>query len=468
VNFLRIPALVFLFLATQILCAQTAQKWTLEKCIDYALTNNIQVRQAEITSKISINDNRQSKLNLLPSLEGNMTFSNNFGNGFNPQTYSYAVGNSQSLQTSLQGTLPVFTGLQQIFNIERTRYELLASKFDYENAKRNIALSVASSFLQTLLNKEILKVAEKQKLLTQTQLASVNSKIKAGALPETSGLEAETQLARDEANVVAAQNAVELSLLSLRQLLQITDEQFEIETPEVKFENTEDVAALSAQNIYQSALITQPTVLSAEARMKSANASHKMSIGALSPTVSVFGNLSTGYFSQDHKYSVTYDTINIGGTNFSIPKQNDLGQKPFTESFRDNFRKVVGVSLNVPLFSKWQKMTNIQNARLQMHIRELQLESSKNQLRTDIEQAYTNAKAAVQSYAANKKSMESAAKTFTAFEKRFNAGMLGTYEFQQAKNNLAVAESEMIKAKYTYVFRLKILDFYQGKPITLQ
>jgi outer membrane protein len=129
---------------------------------------------------------------------------------------------------------------------------------------------------------------------------------------------------------------------------------------------------------------------------------------------------------------------------------------------------VVGVSLNVPLFSKWQKMTNIQNARLQMHIRELQLESSKNQLRTDIEQAYTNAKAAVQSYAANKKSMESAAKTFTAFEKRFNAGMLGTYEFQQAKNNLAVAESEMIKAKYTYVFRLKILDFYQGKPITLQ
>ena len=458
------PAIVFAFVIfSPFLFSQTTEKWTLEKCIDYAFKNNLQVRQAEITSQVSKNENLQSKLNLLPSVEGNLNFSNNFGNGFNPQTYSFAQGNSQSVQTSLQAGLPIFTGLQQMFNIERTKYDLLASKFDYENAKRNIALTIASAYLQLLLNREILSVAQRQKALTETQRTTLLAKIKTGSLPETSGYEVESQLARDEANVVAAQNAVDLTLLSLKQLLQLTDEKFEIDIPEVKFENVEDVAALSSQAIYQSALSNQPSIMSSEARVKSADASRKMAIGALSPTISVFGNISSGYFSQDRKYTIKYDTV-LG---YVIPSQQDAGAKPFSESLRDNFRKVIGVSLNVPLFSKWQRVTNIQNAKLQMQIRELQLESSKNQLRSDIELAYTNAKAAVQSYVANKKSSEAANKNYTAFEKRYNAGILGTYEFQQAKNSLAVAESEMIKAKYTYVFRLKVLDFYQNKPITL-
>jgi outer membrane protein len=463
VNFLRFSSLAAMLLFSQFLFSQSSEKWTLEKCIDYAFKNNIQVRQAEITSQVAKNDNLQSKLNLLPSIEGNVNFSNNFGNGFNPQTYSFAEGNSQSLQTSLQAGMPIFTGLQQMYNIERTKYDLLASKFDYENARRTIALNVASSYLQILLNKEILNVAERQKQLSQAQLSTTGAKIKAGSLPETSGFEIESQLARDEANLVAAHNAVDLAMLALRQLLQLTDEKFEIDSPDVKFENVEDVAALSSVAIYQSALSTQPSIMSAEARLKSANASRKIAYGALSPTISIFGNISAGYFSQDRKYAYS-DTTIFGIT---IPRSVELGPKPFTESLRDNFRKVVGVSLNVPLFSRWQRVTNIQNAKLQMQIRDLQLESSKNQLRVDIEQAYTNARAAVQSYVANRKSTETAGKSYNAFEKRYSAGMLGAYELQIAKNNLAVAESEMIKAKYTYVFRLKVLDFYQGKPITL-
>lgn len=464
VIFLRFFVLATLLLRSCLLFSQETTKWNLEKCIDHALKNNIQVRQAEIAAKISSNENLQSKLNLLPSIEGNINFSNNFGNGFNPQTFSFAQGNSQSAQASLQGTLPVFTGLQQVFNIERTKYDLLASKFDYENAQRNIALSVASSYLQILLNKEILSVAEKQKQLTELQKTNVAARIKSGSLPETSFFEVESQLARDEANVVNAQNAVSLALLALRQLLQINEETFDVEIPEVKFENVEDVASVSALSVYQFALGNQPSIKSANARVKSANASRKISIGALSPTIAVFGTLSSGYFSQDRKYSVSYDTI-LG---FEIPRQNDLGAKPLNESLQDNFRKAVGVSLNIPLFSRWQRVTNIQNANLQMQIRELQLEGSKNQLRQDIELAHTNAKAAVQSYAANKKSTEASEKSYAAFEKRFNAGMLGTYELQQAKNNFALAESEMIKAKYTYVFRLKVLDFYQGKPLKLE
>jgi outer membrane protein len=465
VNFLRCVVLVsFSLIPISSLFAQSNEKWSLEKCIDYALKNNIQVRQAGIVAEISSNDNLQSKLNLLPTLDGNINFSSNYGNGFNPQTYSFAQGNSQSGQVSLQGTLPVFTGLQQMFNIERTKYELLASKYDYENSQRSIALSVASAYLQILLNKEFLGIAERQKQLSEAQQANVQSRIRSGSLPETMGFEIESQIARDEANVVSAQNAVDLGILSLRQLLQLTDDKFEVEVPEVILEEVEDVAALSAQSIYQYALGNQPMIKSAEARVKSANASRKISIGALSPTIAIFGTLSSGYFSQDRRYSVSYDTI----FGISVPRQNDLGPKPFDESLRDNFRKVVGVSMNVPLFNKWQRVTNIQNAKLQVQIRSLQLEGSKNQLRQDIEFAYTNAKAAVQSYQANKKSTEAAQKSYAAFEKRFGAGMLGTFDLQQSKNTLALAESEMIRAKYTYLFRLKVLDFYQGKPLTLQ
>lgn len=466
---IRIFTIAICLLATQLTHAQTTTElWTLQKCIEYALKNNIQVRQAGVVAEVSKNDNLQSKLNLLPSVDGSLTFSNNFGNGFNPQTYSFAEGNSQSVQMSLQAGLPVFTGLQQIYNIERTKYELLASKFDYENAQRNVALSVASAYLQVLLNQEILKVAQKQKQLTTDQKATIASRIRAGSLPETAGYDIESQLARDEANVVAAQNAVDLATLALKQLLQLNDETFVIATPDIKIDNIQDVAALSSNNIYQSALSTQPSIMSAQARLQSANASRKIAYGALSPTISVFGSLSAGYFSQDAIYNTTTDSVNLGGTVIRFPRQEYLRNKTFGEGLKDNFRKVVGVSLSVPIFSKWQRVTNIQNARLQMQIRSLQLESAKNQLRVDIEQAYTNTRAAIQSYIANTKSAEAANKSYDAFEKRFGAGMLGTFELQQAKNNVAIAESEMIKAKYTYVFRQKVLDFYQGRQLTLE
>lgn len=463
-QFLRFSLALLLLFFSAALSAQPNKKWTLEKCIEYAFAHNIQVQQTAVTQEISKNENLQSKLNFLPSVDGSITYSSNFGNGFNPQTYTFAQGSSQSLQTSLQAGLPLFTGLQQIFNVERTKYDLLASKFDYENARNNVALSVASAYLQVLLNKEILKVAEKQKQLTTQQLETVKLRIKSGALPETSLFEADAQLARDEANIVAAQNAIDLGLLSLKQLLQLNEANFEVDEPEVPLDNVADVAALSSESIYQYALGNQPSIKSAEARWKSANASRKIAIGALSPTISAFGSLSSSYFSEDRKYQTTVDTF-LG---IPVPSQKDVGAKTFAESLTDNFRKVVGVSMNIPIFSKWQRVTNIQNAKLQMQIRELQLESSKNQLRQDIEVAFTNAKAAAQGFVANKKSSETAQKSFSAFDKRFGAGMLGSFELQQAKNTLAVAESEMIRAKYTYVFRLKVLDFYQGKPLRME
>lgn len=479
VKFLHKALPAFLILASQFVVAQTAQTWTLEKCIDYALRNNLQIKQAEVTAKLSSSDNLQSKLNLLPIIDANASFSNNFGNGFNPQTYSFAEGNSQSLQLQLTGSVPIFTGLQQLYNIQRTRYDLLASKFDFEAAKNNVCLNVASAYLQILLNKEIVRVAEKQHTLTQNQHDIVQARIKAGAMPETSIYDIDAQLGRDEVTIVNAKNAVSLAMLGLQQLLQIKeDSTFDIDAPEVKTENMSDIAAISSGGVYNYALQNQPSIKSADARVASAEVSRKISYGALSPTLSAFASLSSGYFSQDKKvlgynYDTLAGTITYQGTeipfstNSVIPVNAQYGNYTFGEELHNNFRKVIGLSLDIPLFSRGQKIINIQKAKLQTQLRQLQLDAAKNQLRQDIEQAYTNAKAAAESFLANQRSLTSSQKAYQATETRYKAGMASNFDIEQAQSNLVAAESEMVKAKYTYVFRIKILDFYQGKPITL-
>lgn len=438
--------------------AQADAKWTLERCVQYALANNIQVRQAAINAQISKNNNLQSVLNLLPSVDASVNYNFNFGNSLNPVTFRFVEANSQSGSANLQATLPLFTGLQQIHNIQRTKYDLTASKFDYENAQNNVALAVSSAFLQIVLNREVLGVLEKQKQLTQQQKENVASRIRNGALPENAIYETEAQLARDEANIVNARGVYDLSVLALKQLLQLNEgDAFEISVPPLDADNIQQIGNTSATAIYEYAVNNQPSVKGAEFRVKSAQSGIKLAYGALSPTLSAFGSLSTGYFSQDRTIT------GIDSSNGQLLYRD----VPFNEQIDRNFRKVAGFSLNIPIFSRGQRIINISNARLQHQLVQWQLQNAKNTLRQDIEQAYTNARTAAESYQANKKSFEAARIAYSNVEKRFMNGLSSPFELEQVKNSFAVAESEMLRAKYTYIFRLKILDFYKGNPITL-
>lgn len=458
---LRIVFLSLTLLLTQLGHAQTNEKWTLEKCIDYAMQHNISVRQAALVAKVSKNDNLQSKLNVLPSVDASASYNLNFGNSLNPVTYSFVESNSQSSSLSLTGSLPLFTGLQQVYNIQRTKYELMASEFDYKAAQNDIALAVSSAYLQILLNKEIVSVLEKQQQLTLSQKASVDSRIKSGLLSENSMYDIDAQVARDEANLVSARGVYDVSVLTLRQLLQLKPEDsFDLDIPEVDADNIEAIGSTDATGIFNFAVTNQPSIMGAQARVQSADASRKMAMGNFSPTLSAFTQLSTGYFSQDQK-AIKYDTL------FGQPYPSEYAKVPLGEQFGNNFRKVVGFQLSVPIFGKGQRFTNLANSKLQIQIRQLQLENAKNTLRQDIEQAYANAKAAAESYFANKKSFEAATKAYEALDKRFRSGLATDFEIQQSKNTLSSAEAEMAKAKYTYVFRQKVLDFYQGKKITL-
>lgn len=466
VNLTRVFVLTMIMLAVQFTMAQEARKWTLEQCIDYAMAHNINVRQANITAQIAKNDKTQSMMNVLPSIDANASYNFNFGNSLNPVTYSFVESNSQSSQLSLTGTLPLFTGLQQIHNIQRAKYDLIASDFDYKAAQNNISLAVSSAYLQILLNQEIVGVMQRQKELSASQKAATESRVKSGVLPEYSMYQMDAQLARDEANLINAQGAYDISVLSLKQLLQLNDTLgFELDIPNVNVDNIEAIGTESSTSIYDFAVGNQPTILSAQARIKSADAQRKMALGNFSPTLSFFTQLSTGYFSQDQRVS-KYDTINIPGFD-PILNPSEYEKVPLGNQFGNNFRKIAGFQLSIPIFGKGQRFTNLANAKLQTQLRVLQLESAKNTLRQDIEQAYNNARIAAESYFANKKSYESALKSQEMLDKRYRSGLSNEFELQQAKNTLSTAESEMARAKYTYVFRLKVLDFYKGKRITL-
>jgi len=457
VKTLRVKVLFIAVFITQILSAQVTEKWTLEKCIDYAFKNNFTLRQADLATKVSGNQYTQSELNVLPSVNASASYNFNFGNSINPVTYTFTNGNSQTSQVGLQGNLTLFNGLQQINTIKKSKYDLLGSQFDYENAKSNMALNIASAYLQILLNREIVQVAEEQRKITAEQRETVKKKFDAGLLPETSLLEVEAQLARDEANVVNNQGVYDLSVVNLKQMLQLPAEQgFDIDVPQVNTDNMSAITDVNSIGVYNYAVKNQPVVKSAEAKWKSSQMAEKVAYGFITPTLTLGYNLFSGYTNAPNE-----------GFQLTPPYVTSTPADPLFTQFKNNLKQFVALGITVPIFNKGQVFLNISSARLQQQIKELDLENTKAVLMGNIEQAYTNAKVAAETYLANKKSYESAQKSYFSLQKRFDAGLVTNFDLQQSKNSVATAESDMARAKYTYVFRVKILDFYQGKALTL-
>ncbi|MFN8309903.1 MAG: TolC family protein [Chitinophagales bacterium] len=460
--------------------AQTDSAWTLEQCLRYAAENNIQIKQAQINAAINKNYLLQSKIKLLPTISADGSYNFNFGNSIDPTRYTYVQSNSQSSSMGLSGSVPLFTGLQQLNNIGKSKQDFNAAEQDYLNTINSVALSITNYFLQIIVNRELLGIAEEQLQISNAQLQRAQSQLKAGTLAEASMYEFEAQQMRDLSSVVTARNNVELALLTLKIALQLPDKQlFDIRQPEVSADKLADIARLSPHAIYEYAVMNQPSIRASEARVRSAMYSIRMAKGSFSPTLSASASLRSNYFNKSTQPSGFYvSDVPVYGSAF--PDNSTVvgytrsvgytGTTPITfqDQLKNNFTKVVSLSVNVPIFSGWQKMTALANSKLNYQLRELDLASSKNRLQQDIEQAYTNARASAQNYAANLKSADAAKKSFDAYDKRYAVGLANTFEVQQAKNNMLRAQSQLVQAKYTYVLQMKVLDFYMGKPIELK
>ncbi len=419
--------------------------WTLEQCINYALQNNIQIKRQELQTESTKKDYTQSKIDLLPNL--NAGFQHQIGKGsVATQNYSYASSVKQG-SMGLQGSVTLFNGLQKLNTIQRDKYSFLAAESDLEKAKNDISLSIASAYLQILFDKELLLVAQEQLNITKLQVERTQKLVDVGNLAQGELLRIQAQAANEKSNVTSAKNNLDISYLNITQLLDLDSVgNFEIVVPEnLKPEN---YTSPSVTDIYQDALNNMPQIKSAEYNVEKSVKSLAISKGMLSPEISLSGSISSRY-----TVGQTYPNTAL---DYSIDNQ-----------LKDNQYKIITFQLNIPIFNRWSTATNIQKSRIALNDAQYLFDLTKQALYKEIQQAYADAMAALQNYNSAQEAVASNKEAFSYTEKKFNVGLVNSLEYNQSKNDLAKAQSDLLRAKYQYIFQVKILDFYRGATIKL-
>ncbi len=428
--------------------AHAQETWSLQKCIDYALQNNIQIKEQALNSDYYNNQLNQAKFNRLPNLNAGVQNNMNYGRTLGSNN-TYLDINSNSTSGNLSTNVTLWNGFILKNQVKMADMDLRASLEDMKKAKDDIMLNIAAAYLEILFAQELEGVAEQLLKITQLQIDRTNKLVDAGSLAKGSLLEIEAQFAREELDVVDAQNRVQLAYLALYQLLELpSTESFTIEKP-VLPEIGANMSLINSMDVFKNAVQLKPAVKGAEFRLESARKQLLVAKGNMLPSLSFGGNYYNMY---NNKYTYSYPSTNIMN---------------FKDQFKSNQRYGFGFSLNIPIFNRFQAKTGVSNAQIQVENTELQLQNTKNLLRKDIEQAYTNALAAFKRYIANQKAVVSSQEAFRYTEEKFNVGMINSVEYNQSKNNLSKAQSDLLQAKYEYIFRTKILDFYNGKNIEL-
>lgn len=435
--------LLLLFAGVLFVQAQAQEKWSLQKCIDYALANNIVIKQYEINTDYQKNELNQAKNNLLPSVNAGLSQDLSFGRS--PQSDgTYKAKNTAQTSFNIGTSVVIYSGNRLKKSIVNQDFLLKKSLEDLQKAKDDVTLNIASSYLEILFSKELIKVSEAQVEQTKKQIERTTQLVEAGKVAPGALLEIQAQLAREELDVVNRQNSLQIALLNLAQLLELESySNFDIETPELP-EVKAQAAIISSSGIYSKAVENRPEIKSADYQLKSAEAQLNIARSALYPTLTASAGFGDAYF----------NILDITEDNLGTQLGNNHGES-------------VGLSLNIPIFNKFQTKTNIENSKLQILNRSLELESAKKDLRKQIEQAYINALAAQKRYNANQAAVKSMEESFRYIEEKYNVGKVNSVEYNDAKSKLAIAQSDLIQAKYDFIFRTKILDFYNGVPIQL-
>ncbi|MFY9151581.1 MAG: TolC family protein [Prolixibacteraceae bacterium] len=448
----RIYSLITAALLFAVLTSASAQgTWSLQKCIDYALQNNIQIKQQVLNSQYYNNQLDQAKFNRLPNLNAGFQNNMNYGRTLGSDN-TYLDINSNSTSGSLSSNVTVWNGFILKNSVKMAELDLKASLEEMQKAKDDMMLNIAASYLEILFAEELQIVAEDLLKITQLQIDRTNKLVEAGSLAKGSLLEIEAQYAREELSVVNAQNRLQLAYLSLYQLLELpSTESFKIEKP-VLPEVGANMSLLNSMDVFRNAVQLRPAVKGAEFKLESARKQLLIAKGNLMPTLSLGGNYYNFY---NNKYK------------YPDPPYGTGDKITFGDQMKSNERYGFGASLNIPIFNRYQARTGVSNSQIQLENSELTLQNTKNLLRKEIEQAYTNALAAFKRYVANQKTVVSSKEAFRYTEEKFNVGMINSVEYNQSKNNLSAAQSDLLQAKYEYIFRTKILDFYNGKTIEL-
>ena len=463
--------------------------WSLQRAVDYALANNLGVRLNQLTAQNNAQVLRQSKAALLPTANVSGTQAWNYGTSVNPLTYEFQSQTVRSNNFSGTTQLAIFQGFQLRNTIRRNVLDYEASVQDIEKAKNDLSLNVASAFLQLVLAQELVRANSYYVERDQAQIERTKLLLKAGSIPESTLLDSQSQLATDELNVVTARNQATLARLSLLQQLNIdpaTAPGFEIEVPNLPDPDDEAAYELNTNDVFQTAAARLPEIKAADLRVLSAGRGIDIARGGYYPRLFANGSIFTGFSSSSVSRVLTGTStgtpfpLNIldasgnpvpGTTGYTVelPGQPTYDVLPvrFFDQLNNNLGKSIQFALQVPILNGLQVRTNVQRAIINDQAQRVRAEQARLTLRQSIEQAYADARAAQLQYSAAKRQVEALTVTQRNSEIRFNNGLLSGTEFNVSKNNLNYAVSNQIQAKYTFIFRRKVLDFYQGKPLEL-
>lgn len=446
--------ILFLLFLTVNFYSQSLQnkEWSLQQCIEYALKNNLQIKQNDLNAQSSKQNLIQSRAITLPSINGSTSHGYNFGRTIDPFTNQFTEDKVLSQNFSLNGNLDLFNGFQNYNTIKQNQLNYLASKYDVDKMKNDVALNVSTAYLQVLFNNELLNIANNQLEVSNKQVAQTKKLVEVGQVAKGNLYDMLSQEASDELSVSNAQNQLDLSYLSLIQLLNMdSTEGFKILKPEINLP-IDPVLSSNPNQIYSMAVTALPEVKSAELKLKSNQSSLAAAKGGISPKLSLNGSLSSFYSSTNKNIIIT-------------PEGYTTEAKPFNQQFNDNLNKNIGLRLSIPIFNGLQTQTNISKAKIQQQYADYSLDLAKTQLRKSIQQAYADANAALKKYYATQKAYNAIQEAFKYADQKFNLGAASALDYITAKNKLTKAQADLLQAKYDYVFKAKVLDFYQGKPI---
>lgn len=430
--------------------AQDAKRlWSLEDCIRYATEHNLELKQREQEQESKKVALHTSKHSWLPSLNANV--GQNFDFGRSPSKTGVIVDqNSANTSASINLSMPIFDGFQIPNDIAARKLDLKAAVETLNKAKEDLTIHVASVYLQVLYNKEVKKIAELQVALSQEQIKKTEALVNSGKVPLSQLYDIKAQLANDEVTLTEAENNVQLALLDLAQSLELEqgDESFDIMVPEIGNAVEQYMGSiLPPDHIYDQAVTIKPQIKEQTYLLESQKRMLKVAQAGYYPKLNFGASYGNGYY----HYSGEGDYANL----------------PFGDQLKNNARKTIGFSLSIPLFNRFQVRNSVRSARINIRNRELMMENTKKALYKEIQQAYYSATAAQSKYLASDKSVEANKEAFTYAEERYAAGKSTVFEFNEAKMKYAQSLSEQAQAKYNFIFRAKILDFYNGTSISL-
>lgn len=455
------------------------EKWDLRRCIGYAMTNNISVKQADVQARIAALQLKQAKLTKWPtaSFSGNVGWQ--YGRSIDPTTNLYTTNNIFFNQFQLQGGAQLYNWGRLRNNKAAADFNAQTAQVEVEKAANDVALNVASYYLQVLAASEQIEISRVQVAQTKAQYDITKRKVDVGALPELNLAELESQLATDSSNFIAAETTFDQNVLLLKALLNMDmAAPFNVDTPPVESIPLEPLSELQPDYVYKLALESWPEQKAYGLRIKGAFKNMKANKATMYPSISGFYGLGTTY---NNLYQVPMGTtsiinpepvgtVSIDGTEYNVYNKNPYtipvyGKQKYLDQINHNFNQSLSIGITIPIFNGSTYRTSYERSKLDLENTELQQAQAKQTLQSNIYTAYSNSIAAMEKFNASTKAIESAQKAYDFALKRYDVGLLSTIDLLTNQNNLLRAKLQALANHYDYVFKMKVLEFYKGQGV---